>query len=394
MAALLRAWDKGSKSTRLDMLGRIILNYESMTGPQLEAELENTASLLLARISSWLRLTYPLGHSVALQLRAIGVFVAASSGQRFLAEFVEVGGVTTVIAVLNGSDEADRHEAVRLLSAVAEAGRHYKEVICEAEGHAQIERLMGDSRDEQLLEDARDLLVALGRGNPTHASAVHRCVLSLLGSSNTVTQRLACAGLRTLLAVAAAQKEQPQIVDASYAEAAVALLHSFNLQVLYEASQLYQAIVAIDELEGPLLAQLLAKVRSVPLRADEREGGAGAPPHAAAAAARSLGQLVSAVGAERRAALCARLQLVPWLCRLLLCDNSPECQKSAVQALQLLGWCGGAALDDMRHHLGKELLQALMDAADAPEAVSGIAGAMIDPLRTHIEAFVKEQALS
>ena len=394
MAALLRAWDKGSKSTRLDMLGRIILNYESMTGPQLEAELENTASLLLARISSWLRLTYPLGHSVALQLRAIGVFVAASSGQRFLAEFVEVGGVTTVIAVLNGSDEADRHEAVRLLSAVAEAGRHYKEVICEAEGHAQIERLMGDSRDEQLLEDARDLLVALGRGNPTHASAVHRCVLSLLGSANTVTQRLACAGLRTLLAVAAAQKEQPQIVDASYAEAAVALLNSFNLQVLYEASQLYQAIVAIDELEGPLLAQLLAKVRSVPLRADEREGGAGAPPHAAAAAARSLGQLVSAVGAERRAALCARLQLVPWLCRLLLCDNSPECQKSAVQALQLLGWCGGAALDDMRHHLGKELLQALMDAADAPEAVSGIAGAMIDPLRTHIEAFVKEQALS
>ena len=394
MAALLRAWDKGSKSTRLDMLGRIILNYESMTGPQLEAELENTASLLLARISSWLRLTYPLGHSVALQLRAIGVFVAASSGQRFLAEFVEVGGVTTVIAVLNGSAEADRHEAVRLLSAVAEAGRHYKEVICEAEGHAQIERLMGDSRDEQLLEDARDLLVALGRGNPTHASAVHRCVLSLLGSANTVTQRLACAGLRTLLAVAAAQKEQPQIVDASYAEAAVALLNSFNLQVLYEASQLYQAIVAIDELEGPLLAQLLAKVRSVPLRADEREGGAGAPPHAAAAAARSLGQLVSAVGAERRAALCARLQLVPWLCRLLLCDNSPECQKSAVQALQLLGWCGGAALDDMRHHLGKELLQALMDAADAPEAVSGIAGAMIDPLRTHIEAFVKEQALS
>ena len=58
------------------------------------------------------------------------------------------------------------------------------------------------------------------------------------------------------------------------------------------------------------------------------------------------------------------------------------------------GWCGGAALDDMRHHLGKELLQALMDAADAPEAVSGIAGAMIDPLRTHIEAFVKEQGLS
>ena len=48
------------------------------------------------------------------------------------------------------------------------------------------------------------------------------------------------------------------------------------------------------------------------------------------------------------------------------------------------------------YHAGRSqvLLQALMDAADAPEAVSGIAGAMIDPLRTHIEAFVKEQGLS
>merc|ERR1719174_3053386 len=101
-----------------------------MTGPQLEEELESGASLLLARISSWLRLSYALGHSVALQLRAIGVFIAASSGQRFLAEFVEVGGVATIVDTLSLQTlpEADRQQALQLLVLIGNAGRHYKEI--------------------------------------------------------------------------------------------------------------------------------------------------------------------------------------------------------------------------------------------------------------------------
>ena len=53
------------------------------TGPQLERELNNGASLFLTRISAWLRLTYLLGHDLALQLKALGVFVSASSGNRY-----------------------------------------------------------------------------------------------------------------------------------------------------------------------------------------------------------------------------------------------------------------------------------------------------------------------
>ena len=52
------------------------------TGPQLERELNNGASLFLTRISAWLRLTYLLGHDLALQLKALGVFVSAASGNR------------------------------------------------------------------------------------------------------------------------------------------------------------------------------------------------------------------------------------------------------------------------------------------------------------------------
>ena len=90
LSSLLREWDKGSKSVRMQILADFVEQCHSMTGPQLEKALGNGASLLLARISSWLRLSYALGSSAALQLRAISIFVAASSGQRFLAEFVEV----------------------------------------------------------------------------------------------------------------------------------------------------------------------------------------------------------------------------------------------------------------------------------------------------------------
>ena len=95
LSNLLREWDKGGRGVRNQILTDFVAQCRSMTGPQLEKALGNGASLLLARISSWLRLSYALGSSVALQLRAISVFVAASSGQRFLAEFVEVGGQVT-----------------------------------------------------------------------------------------------------------------------------------------------------------------------------------------------------------------------------------------------------------------------------------------------------------
>ena len=110
----------------------------------------------MARISSWLRLSYALGHSVALQLRAIAVFVAASSGQRFLAEFVEVGGVATVIEILSLPQlpQDDKRCAMRLLSSIAAAGRHYKEIVCEGDGVEALETFMAASKSEELLEDA------------------------------------------------------------------------------------------------------------------------------------------------------------------------------------------------------------------------------------------------
>ena len=44
--------------------------------------------------------SYLLGQNISLQLRAISIFVSASGGHRFLAEFLEIGGILTVLEIL------------------------------------------------------------------------------------------------------------------------------------------------------------------------------------------------------------------------------------------------------------------------------------------------------
>ena len=55
---------------------------------------------------------------------------------RFLEEFLEVGGVLTVVEILGvkQAKECDKTEALKLLICVASAGRQYKEIICEGYG--------------------------------------------------------------------------------------------------------------------------------------------------------------------------------------------------------------------------------------------------------------------
>lgn len=51
-------------------------------------------------------------------------------------EFLEVGGVLTLLEILGQSQtkEEDKNEAMHLLQIVSNAGRKYKELICESYG--------------------------------------------------------------------------------------------------------------------------------------------------------------------------------------------------------------------------------------------------------------------
>ena len=175
----LRLWDSGTRSQRLRMLDAFTASNRNRTGPQLELEYGDGASLLLARLSAWLRLTYLLGLGVQSLLAAISIFVAESNGSRFLAEFVETGGVITALDILavDALSEADKCAALQLLHHVASAGRRYRELLCRHNGALLVASALVGAQEEPTQAAAQLLLVNLGRSN--HMFATHVLVTAL-----------------------------------------------------------------------------------------------------------------------------------------------------------------------------------------------------------------------
>nr|AAX27865.1 unknown [Schistosoma japonicum] len=79
ITCLLRQWDCASKEKRRQFLEDFIKQYRRGTGPDLESEFAQMASLFLARICVWIKLTYMSGTCLTEQLQAIHVFLSASN---------------------------------------------------------------------------------------------------------------------------------------------------------------------------------------------------------------------------------------------------------------------------------------------------------------------------
>ena len=283
---LLADWDRGNKPRRIRILHRLLALHGGATAPELEAAFANGASLLLTRVTAWLRLTYLLGFEVGLQLRAIGVFVGAASGHRFLAEFVEVGGIATALDVLTVQRlmDEDKVAALDVLAAIANAGRSYKELVCGADGVRAVVACLGHSTEEALSESARLLLLLLVKGNDAYAEASTALLLNAgARSGNALAQRVCAQVCRSLLqdgtvrvqvdhsaaspvpapGVAFAGEGEQQIMPsratvAEWGVGALQLLASTNLQVQYEGFELVKALLVAPPREAALRSGLLA----------------------------------------------------------------------------------------------------------------------------------------
>ena len=69
-------------------------------------------------------------------------FSISLDSNRYLIEFLEVGGVLTLLEILalNKIKEEDKKESIKLLQVIANAGRKYKELICESYGGYRVGR--------------------------------------------------------------------------------------------------------------------------------------------------------------------------------------------------------------------------------------------------------------
>jgi len=250
---LLHEWDHGKTKTREKILSNFISRHKDDSGPDLEAEFAEAGSLFLTRITTWLRLTYLLGGNIKIQLDAIKVFLSASCGQRYLSEFLEVGGILTVLEILGlkTAKEEDKSSAMELLETISNCGRKYKEVICESYGVRAAAECMARSYTSQTQECGRSLLYSLAHGNPRYQKQVYQVLKDLLPSTNPGTQRVAAQGLRHIQKLVGPPTQ-------ALVENVLALLRSLYSDVQYEASELLKELVGHDEVREVVIVGLIA----------------------------------------------------------------------------------------------------------------------------------------
>ncbi|NXA31585.1 ARMD1 protein, partial [Eudromia elegans] len=241
LMAFLQEWDSARKVARSHILDNFIESNSGKTGPELELEFSQGASLFLARLTAWLRMTYMYGTCLDKLLKSIGIFLSAASGRRYLLEFLEIGGVLTLLEILGLSHlrEEDKRESVKLLQLVANAGRKYKELICESYGVRSLAEFLATSTSTEAQEETQLLLGSLGRGNPKYQNQVYKGLVAVLSCSSPRAQQLS---LQTLRVMQEAVGEAPRAV----VEPLLAVLRSVHLEVQYEAIQLLRALMACE----------------------------------------------------------------------------------------------------------------------------------------------------
>ncbi|XP_003388802.1 PREDICTED: uncharacterized protein C1orf228-like [Amphimedon queenslandica] len=263
---ILSCWDKGTVQEREAMLEEFLNTCSDMTQPQLEAHFNDCSSLFLARLTAWLRITYMFGTCVGIQLQCIGVFI--NIGASYLTEFLEVGGILTSLEIVNlkSCEEADKSEALRLLTQISKKGRHFKEMICESYGIKVAAECLGRSQLSETQECAQHLLHELSMANPRYQTQVYKALIALLASSSSEAQRLSAYTLRLI---------QPSIgvVSGSIVDPLLMLLRSLHLDIQREAGLLINDLLEDEEIQQPLLMGLvnLLKVEDV----TSKGGGAG-----------------------------------------------------------------------------------------------------------------------
>ncbi|XP_062835719.1 armadillo-like helical domain containing protein 1 isoform X5 [Anolis carolinensis] len=262
LISFLQEWDGTGKVTRSHILENFILANKGKTGPELEMEFSQGASLFLARITAWLRLTYMYGTCLDQQLKSIGIFLSAANGQRYIIEFLEIGGVLTLLEILGLKQlkEEAKKESIKLLQIIASSGRKFKEIICESYGVRSIAEFLATSKSEETQEQVQILLDTLGHGNPKYQMQVYKGLIALLKCTSPKAQQLSLQTLRTIQTIVG--KAHPSIVGS-----VLGVLHSLHLEVQYEEAGTLHLMESL-----PVYIQQAAAAKAIGILAqDSRE---------------------------------------------------------------------------------------------------------------------------
>ncbi|CAL8102328.1 unnamed protein product [Calicophoron daubneyi] len=249
MTCLLREWDRAPKEKRRQFLQDFIDQHWNRSGPELESELAQMASLFLARICVWIKLTYMSGTCLTEQLQALYIFLSASSSHTYLLEFLEHGGVLCLqeLCVSPSGKEIDKRWALKVLSCVANAGTRYKETICECYGIRAVAECMAKSNSEETQEAARSLLEILAEGNPRFADQVYKGLIGVLPCHSPKAQQLALQTIRIL-------QSTRDTANRALIDRIIYLLESLHLEVQSAVIELVRDLMRFDIADDILIA--------------------------------------------------------------------------------------------------------------------------------------------
>ncbi|NXX21129.1 ARMD1 protein, partial [Podargus strigoides] len=252
LMVFLQEWDSAHRVARSHILDNFIKSNDGKTEPELELEFSQGASLFLARLTVWLRMTYRYSTCLNKLLKAIGIFLSAASGCRYVTEFLEIGGILILLKILglNHVKEEDKRVSVKLLQLVAGAGRKYKELICENCGVQSLAKFLATSNSAEAQEDVQVLIDSLGHGNPKYQNQVYKGLTAVLPCASPRAQQLVLQTLRVMQDVV---EEAPSVP----VEPVLGVLCSEHREVQYEAIQLLKALMA-HEVRPAVLKGLVA----------------------------------------------------------------------------------------------------------------------------------------
>ncbi|XP_035268764.1 armadillo-like helical domain containing protein 1 isoform X4 [Anguilla anguilla] len=174
---------------------------------------------------------------------------------RYLIEFIEVGGVLTLLEILGQEDisDEDKTEALLMLLTVSNAGQKFKELICESHGVKAIAECLVNSEAENTQETACSLLESLAHSNHRFQGQVYKGLVTLLSCNSPNAQQLVLQTLRVVQEIV--KTAHPCIV-----EPLLTLLKSFHLEVQYENLELIRDLTKYEVREA-LLRGLVALLK-------------------------------------------------------------------------------------------------------------------------------------
>ncbi|GAB1606444.1 armadillo-like helical domain containing protein 1 [Argonauta hians] len=358
---LFKVWDRGDEATRKKILGCFIKQNQNKTGPELEFEFAEGASLMLARISAWLRISFMFCSALPEQLDSINIFLSASCGHQFMTEFIEIGGIFTLVSILRVAQlpSNSKLKAIICLQSISNAGRKYKELICESHGLTAIAEFLAKSTCGEAHENCQQLLLSLFNANPKYQLQLYKTFIALLPCSSPKPQQIAVNSLRLI---------QPMMDTAlpSLVRPLLILLRTLHLEVQYEVINYIKELMAYDVRDAILngLVGMLDSSRAdiaLPDVDSMNKNMSTTTPTLTqkSAAAKTIGIIVQVYGEEITEALIP-LQVIPKLIEGVCNPSSSECQIHCSLALRYFANVYPELSPLIEDSVGPEVFQILM----------------------------------